>query len=112
MTNISQPVEAVRPLQGEEWLLMKTKNGVENIIRITQSLQKGPVTPPRTPSPCSTLPGKGNGGVCPIKAAGLMMNFAGHDNVVHTPPAAIPVVVPDDSGSALVVSESSQTQTQ
>ncbi|OVA01674.1 hypothetical protein BVC80_9073g115 [Macleaya cordata] len=109
-----QPVQAVRPLQGEEWLLINNKNEVDkiNIELITESLQRAPVPPSNTPSTCTTLPGKGTGGSCPIKAAGLMMNFAGgHDSVVvHAPSTAFPDVIVVNSGRSSVVNESRQTQ--
>ncbi|OVA05287.1 hypothetical protein BVC80_441g28 [Macleaya cordata] len=75
MSNNVQQIEGMRPLQEDEWLN-------NNIVLIHhQSLQKRPVTPPHTPSPCHTLPGKPGGGHCPINNG--MMNFAGRDIDVH-----------------------------
>ncbi|OVA09478.1 hypothetical protein BVC80_1357g12 [Macleaya cordata] len=83
MNSSFQPVEAVRPFHGEEWFL---------------SLQKAPVPPARTPSPCHTIPGNGNGGGCPPLTG---MNFAGGLDIVHAPPTALSHnnVIAVDSGS-------------
>ncbi|OVA05288.1 hypothetical protein BVC80_441g29 [Macleaya cordata] len=111
MTNSFQSVEAVRPLQGVKWLLMMmTKNGIENVNVLTQSLQKGTVPSSRSPSSCTTIPGKGNGGRCPLNG----MNFAGLDvNVVHAPPTVLGTnIIIVDSGSTSIVNESDKTQQQ
>ncbi|OVA05289.1 hypothetical protein BVC80_441g30 [Macleaya cordata] len=92
MNSSFQPVKAVRPFHGEEWLL---------------SLQHAPVPPARTPSPCHTIPGNGNGGRCPPLSG---MNFAGGlDDIVRAPPTALSHnnVIVVNSGSTLgVVNES------
>ncbi|KAA8539046.1 hypothetical protein F0562_025738 [Nyssa sinensis] len=66
----------MRPLDEEQWL----KKGLA-----FQSLPKGPV-PSSGSNPCTYTPGRGSGGRCTL--AENEMNFAGHDNVAHAPPAA------------------------
>nr|GLL44133.1 hypothetical protein CK203_113442 [Ipomoea trifida] len=53
--NTLQMAEAIRPLGREKWLIQKSL--------LLQSLPRGP-TPPSGPSPCTQIPGGGDGS-CP-----------------------------------------------